>query len=91
VTGGVALGAVPVGNGVCCGKVPVPVAVGPAVPSGLVPVAVGPAVPSGFVVPVAGGLTLRVGETVPDGDVEYVGVGDGDAGRCVGDFWLCLG
>jgi len=88
VTGDVALGAVPAGNGVCCGKVPVPVAVGPDVPSGLVPVTVGVAVPSGLVVPVAGGLTLGVGETVLDGDVEYVGVGDG--GGCVDDFWLCL-
>ena len=76
MTGGVALGAVPVGNGVCCGKVPVPVAVGPAVPSG-------------FASPVGVGLTLRVGETVLDGDVEYVGVGD--TGGCVDDFWLCLG
>ena len=89
MTGGVALGAVPVGNGVCCGKVPVPVGVGPAVPSGLVPVAVGPAVPSGLATPVGVGLTLRVGETVLDGDVGYVGVGDG--GGCVDDFGLCLG
>ena len=74
VADGVVLSAVRVGNGVCCGEVPVPVTVGPAVPSGLV-------------VPVAVGLTLRVGETVLDGDVEYIGDGDGDG--CVDDFGLC--
>ena len=72
VADGVVLSAVRVGNGVCCGEVPVPVGVRPAVLGGLA-------------TPVGVGLTLRVGETVLDGDVEYVGDG------CVGDFWLCLG
>ena len=74
VADGVVLSAVRVGNGVCCGEVPVPVGVRPAVLDGLA-------------TPVEVGLTLRVGETVLDGDVEYIGVGDG----CVGDFRLCLG
>ena len=76
VADGVDLSAVRVGAGVCCGAVPVPVGVRPAVLDGLA-------------TPVRVGLTLRVGETVLDGDVEYVG--DGDGGRCVDDFWLCLG
>ena len=76
VADGVVLSAVRVGDGVvCCGEVPVPVGVRPAVLDGLA-------------TPVGVGLTLRVGETVLDGDVEYVGVGD--AGGCVDDFWLCL-
>ena len=76
VADGVVRSAVRVGAGVCCGEVPVPVGVRPAVLGGLA-------------TPVGVGLTLRVGETVLDGDVEYVGVGD--AGGCVDDFGLCLG
>ena len=75
VADGVVLSTVRVGAGVCRGEVPVPVGVRPAVLGGLA-------------TPVGVGLTLRVGETVLDGDVEYVGVGD--AGGCVGDFELCL-
>lgn len=74
VADGVVLSTVRVGDGVCRGEVPVPVGVRPAVLDGLA-------------TPVGVGLTLRVGETVLDGDVEY----DGDGNGCVGDFGLCLG
>ena len=63
LAGGVGSRECRVGAGVSCGEVPVPVGVRPAVLDGLA-------------TPVGVGLTLRVGEPVLDGDVEYVGVGD---------------